>query len=58
MHEIGLAFDVGTDYRLSRGEWECVGRLGEAFGLTWGGRFSSYDPNHFQRSGPTAEVLG
>jgi hypothetical protein len=57
LHEIGLAFDVGTDRQLDGREWECVGRLGEALGLTWGGRFSAYDPNHFQRTGPGAGAL-
>lgn len=58
LHEIGLAFDVGTDRQLTGREWDCVGQLGEAFGLTWGGRFRAYDPNHFQIHGPTAAVLG
>ena len=49
LHEQGRAFDIGTDFALSEGQWRCLGELGEALGLTWGGRFSTPDRNHFQR---------
>lgn len=47
-HEVGEAFDVGSDFRLSSSAWECVGALGQALGLVWGGTFSTPDRPHFQ----------
>ena len=48
-HALGLAFDL----TLNPPDYERAGRLWEALGLTWGGRFS--DPIHFDvRSRGTA----
>jgi len=50
-HLSGLAFDVGlqgfTLRTLPREYWQVIGEYGEALGLRWGGRFSRYDPVHF-----------
>lgn len=53
-HTAGVAFDVSFP-GLSRSEalqlpswvWQTIGRAGESLGLRWGGRFSEYDPFHF-----------
>lgn len=53
-HTAGLAFDVSFP-GLSRSEalalpewvWLTIGKAGESLGLRWGGRFSDYDPFHF-----------
>jgi len=50
-HLTGLAFDVGlqgfTLATLPREYWFVIGEYGEAMGLRWGGRFSKWDPVHF-----------
>lgn len=53
-HNAGTAFDVSflgysrdDALRLPGEVWRVVGEYGEALGLRWGGRFSDYDPFHF-----------
>lgn len=53
-HTAGLAFDVSfaglsrdEALKLPRQLWEVVGKAGERLGLRWGGRFSDFDPFHF-----------
>jgi len=50
-HLSGLAFDVGlrgyTLKTLPREYWYVIGEYGEDLGLRWGGRFSKWDPVHF-----------
>ena len=50
-HLSGLAFDVGlrgfTLKTLPDEYWQYIGEFGESLGLRWGGRFSNYDPVHF-----------
>jgi len=47
-HTEGRAFDIGiVGPDPSKELWEGLGRLGEALGLRWGGRFPSPDPVHF-----------
>lgn len=53
-HVSGTAFDLSFDgytraeaLALPRWVWNYVGRAGEQLGLRWGGRFSDYDPFHF-----------
>lgn len=50
MHNHGLAFDVCFDSLTPWiGDWEKVGRAGEALGFEWGGRWQSFvDKPHFQ----------
>lgn len=59
-HEYGLAFDVaeddGTPWDIGKPGhsaeddewWEIVGRIGEAVGLEWGGRWKRPDLPHFE----------
>lgn len=42
-HQIGIAFDLHLDPPI----YEAAGRVWEAFGFRWGGRFSDADPIHF-----------
>lgn len=44
-HEYGLAFDL---IAVDPSKQELLGLLGEAIGLTWGGRWRKVDPGHFQ----------
>lgn len=51
-HNFGRAFDVafvveggGVTWE---GPWEMIGKLGEALGLEWGGRWQRPDRPHFQ----------
>jgi len=48
-----MAFDVDVHgYRredVPRYVWSWLGRLGEALGFRWGGRWSFYDPGHFEK---------
>lgn len=50
-HHSGRAFDFGIENgRLTEAQFDLVGRIGEALGLTWGGRFrgaQKRDPVHF-----------
>lgn len=53
-HTAGLAFDVSFPgltreqaLGLPQWVWQTIGRAGESLGLRWGGRFSQYDPFHF-----------
>jgi hypothetical protein len=46
-HLKGRAADLGSDFTLSRTQWQQVGELGEALGLRWGGRFRTPDNPHF-----------
>lgn len=57
-HQYGLAIDIvpwGKNRTLKwhdRKLWYKIGRVGEHFGLTWGGRFKKlYDPGHFEWDG-------
>jgi hypothetical protein len=51
-HEKAEAYDaVGPR---NAGEWRRFGELGEAQGLRWGGRFSNYDPVHFEQKAAPA----
>lgn len=51
-HELGRAVDLVWEKTGTRepfqGAWKALGRLGERVGLVWGGRFSVYDPIHFE----------
>lgn len=51
LHETGQAFDVGASRTLTDSEWDAVGGLGRALGLTWGGTFRTPDRPHFQYGG-------
>jgi peptidoglycan LD-endopeptidase CwlK len=63
-HQYGLAVDVVPraykslpDWNPSGPLWERIGQIGEAAGLTWGGRFSTPDKPHFQlTAAPIAEL--
>lgn len=53
-HLDGTAFDVSFEgftreqaLTLPTWVWQIVGRAGEVMGLRWGGRFTDYDPFHF-----------
>lgn len=50
-HLMGRAVDVQvlgyTRDQIPAVWWASLGRVGEAFGLRWGGRFRAPDPNHF-----------
>ena len=47
-HLRGEAFDVVVDGPdPPQATWQAIGRLGEALGLRWGGRFQVPDPVHF-----------
>lgn len=53
-HLQGTAFDVSfasltreQALALPHWVWAIVGRYGESLGLRWGGRFTDYDPFHF-----------
>jgi hypothetical protein len=50
-HLQGLAFDVGIQgyqwRQVPDWWWASLGQFGEQLGLRWGGRFSAYDPIHF-----------
>jgi hypothetical protein len=51
LHLLGLAFDVQVE-GVPRDElhpyfWRWLGEWWESLGGRWGGRFSTYDPNHF-----------
>lgn len=51
-HLNGRAFDIAFEhygYNVPEDWWELVGEIGEALGLTWGGRWSSFvDKPHFE----------
>lgn len=52
-HQHGLAIDVvpvinGKFIWYNRKLWLKIGKLGEARGLRWGGRWNFYDPGHFE----------
>ena len=53
-HLTGRAVDVQvlgfTSDQLPLAFWRWLGSVGEALGLTWGGRFTRVDINHFQAS--------
>ena len=53
-HLTGRAVDVQvlgfTTAQLPAAFWNWLGSVGEAVGLTWGGRFTRVDLNHFQAS--------
>jgi peptidoglycan L-alanyl-D-glutamate endopeptidase CwlK len=63
-HQYALALDVVpmayrnlTDWNPSGPLWERIGQIGEAAGLTWGGRWSNPDKPHFQlTAAPLAEL--
>ena len=46
-HELGEAFDIATA-SISVRDRARIGHLGEALGLTWGGRWQRPDPGHFE----------
>lgn len=47
-HNTGRAFDVGlAKGKPSANELRIAGEIGEALGLTWGGRWKDPDPVHF-----------
>jgi len=52
LHELGRAVDLIWERTGTRepfeGAWGALGRLGEYFGLVWGGRFSTPDVVHFE----------
>lgn len=53
VHEYGLAFDIAfvgsNPYPSDNRLWERLGAIGEALGLSWGGRWASFpDRPHFQ----------
>jgi peptidoglycan L-alanyl-D-glutamate endopeptidase CwlK len=58
-HNYGLAFDVvpvsdigNPNWNAAPATWLLLGTLGEAEGLTWGGRWTGFpDRPHFQRTG-------
>jgi peptidoglycan L-alanyl-D-glutamate endopeptidase CwlK len=50
-HEEGAAIDVAFRGALPYSDghpWKLLGMIGEALGLTWGGRWKSVDSTHFQ----------
>lgn len=63
-HQYGLAFDVvplaymsEKDWNPSGSYWAQIGQIGEALGLTWGGRWSNPDAPHFElKAAPLSEL--
>ena len=59
LHESGRAFDLAPLDRHGKpywpetpALWSALGKLGEAQGLRWGGRWQVPDRPHFERRGP------
>jgi len=63
-HQYGLAFDVVpvaykslSDWNPTGPHWAAIGQIGEALGLTWGGRWVTPDKPHFElKAAPLDEL--
>ena len=61
-HNYGLAVDIvfknekGWTWNKPFEQWEEIGKVGEMFGLTWGGRWKFKDLPHFQITGRIRDV--
>jgi len=67
-HEDGLAIDIcpyqtyqiwgaaKLDWNAGDPVWQTVGRIGEALGLRWGGRWKQRDMGHFEMADAARQV--